>query len=282
MSDTTIDARPAGTATSVWVGASLLAISAVAVWVLASAEARDAAVPTLACLALWGYFASTPPAMNSERMPGREALRGAALGGVLWLAGLVAGSVILAAAGVCLGARAWVSSTRARGHLAARWENLLLLGVSFPWALADGQQLGSWFRITGASTSAALAHLAGFEVTLQGTRVEIEGACFDVAAGCAGLGTLQLAVGLGVALLCLDERLRARPALVLLALLPLAWLWNTTRILSLTAVALSFGNEAAMGWRHDAVGLVLLAIVGGAAWFVVRSLPEPSSNGVGA
>lgn len=138
---------------------------------------------------------------------------------------------------------------------------MILVLMSFPWISIHAQQIGWWFRFSGATATAFFYSLLGYNVAQNGTNLLINGIPISVEVACAGLNTLQsmLIAGSAAAYLFLGETNRYYWNLPLLFIL--AWLANTIRIISVTASALLFGPKFALEVFHDFGGWLVLMVM---------------------
>ena len=189
----------------------------------------------------------------------------------------VAGAVILAGLGlvtdftlliaialVLLACPAGAAKARANDELR------LLALLSLPWLATDGTSLALAFRHSAAWTTEAFFQVFGFAVSREGTTLTIEGQPLAVAAACAGLDTLHATLVAGAWLAAALRRRKLFWSAV--AALPLlAWVANTSRVIALGGVAITWGPNAAIGWFHTwgglAVVVVMFALAG--AWVAV-------------
>ena len=151
--------------------------------------------------------------------------------------------------------------------------------MSFPWVTLDMQQLGWYFRLSGAWTTAKIYTLLGYDVKYGGTTILIDQLPISVEAACAGLNTLQsmLIAGSVVAYIVLGETKRYWPNIALLVVM--AWVANTSRILVLSAVALAFGREFALGAFHTWGGWFILVVMFILCWLLFElQVPKPMTN----
>ena len=136
---------------------------------------------------------------------------------------------------------------------------LALLG--FPWIAQSAATVGWWFRLSGAQAAGGLFSAMGFAVERDGTFLTVQGLALSVEAACSGLHVLQALLVAGTVLVCLHVPPGRRFWIFLAALVPLAWLANTARIITLGVAALSWGAEFAMGWFHQFGGWIVLCIM---------------------
>lgn len=251
------------TADKAWLG--LLAALAVVAWMRNTrwwGEASDV-LPILIALPLGAWlgkpwrFLDTPFRLHQTWL---------GLGILLTvLGGFLAITLILAAGWTCL-LWAWLSERIAPDdHQRAR--RILVFGfLAFPWVTLDLEQVGWWFRLSGAWVTASLFSAAGFHVIHDGTQLTIQGAPISVTAACSGLKVLQsmLIAGSFLAHVLLGDTPRYWRNIAALA--PIAWAANTARILLISVASLTFGQEFAMGLFHTWGGLSVLVLMFVACW----------------
>lgn len=148
--------------------------------------------------------------------------------------------------------------------------------MAFPWITLDAQQLGWWFRLSGAWVTAKFYYLMGYEVYEEGTNLLINNIPIAVEAACAGLNTLQsmLIAGTAVAYIMLGHTQRFWWNIPIL--IGMSWLANTIRIIFLVALALFFSPEAALGSFHIWGGWFILCVMFALCWLIFH-LQEPKS-----
>ena len=138
---------------------------------------------------------------------------------------------------------------------------LLLPWLGFPWIATDAQWLGWWFRFTGAGAAELIFSVAGFHVEREGTLLVVQGLPLAVDVACSGLNVLQAMLIAGFVVIYIKMPSGRQFWLALLLLVPLAWLANTVRILTLGITALSLGPDFAMGWFHQWGGWLVLCLM---------------------
>lgn len=143
---------------------------------------------------------------------------------------------------------------------------LVILLFSFPWVLTDANGLGWWFRLSGAHVTSQLFHLLGFTVQQQGTFLIIDQQPISVEAACAGLNTIQSMMIAGSSLAYIYFENSVKYWWNIPFLLALSWLANTLRIILISAVALAFSPEIAMGVFHTVGGLAVILFMFLGAW----------------
>lgn len=238
---------------------ALLGALALVIWLRDRSwlQSAEDALPLLLALPLaawlgrpWNWRPSAPGFLH------RPAL---VLAASAWLLGSALNLVLLLALGWTAALWAWM-----RPHLElpdrSRAFRLLVLAVmAFPWISLDAQSVGWWFRLSGAWSAEMVFRGLGFSVSREGTSLLVQGLPMSVEAACSGLNVLQSLLVAGTGLAYLNFARSPLYGWNLLALLPAAWLANTLRILVITAAALTWGPDFAMGLFHSWGGLVVLA-----------------------
>ncbi len=241
-------------------GVAFAVLSAGFVWLrdLAWWDESADSLSVLAGVLLYVWFAR-PWQWRPE--PGLLPLGRVGLGLGLFLVGSVVDSTVLLALGWCLAWQAWITSELVEGAPAAGLRLVALLFCAFPWVALGGQQIGWWFRYSGAAATEYFFLLLGFAVERQGTFLLVQGQALAVDPACAGLNVLQAMLLAGVALAHLQLP-PPRPFWVgLAALVPLAWLANTARIITLGVAGLTFSADTARGWFHHWGGWTVLCFM---------------------
>jgi len=211
-------------------------------WLGVSADA----LPALVAFPL-AFWLGRPWRWRPEAMPLRPAvLVGAVL---IFLLGAALGATWLLAIGWSMGLVGWLRPQLQRKSDPELSGLGVLVACGFPWIVLDGQILGWWFRYSGAAASEIFFRALALDVVREGTLLRVEGLPLSVDAACSGLNALQAMLVAGVGLACVLLR-GGRFWIGVALLLPLAWLANTARIISLGFIGLSFGADAATGWFH--------------------------------
>ena len=142
--------------------------------------------------------------------------------------------------------------------------------LAFPWVTLDFQLVGWWFRLSSAVTVENLFSWIGFSVTRTGVELLVQGLPISVDAACSGLKALQSLLIAGVALTYVIVGNSPHYWINLPLLIPLAWLANTARILSICVAAMTWGSDFAMGVFHAWGGLAVLVVMFGLCWALLR------------
>ncbi len=232
-------------------------------------------LPVVGALPLFAWFGAPWP---RQPQPEPVSMAGLTIAVGVFVAGFVTGLLSLRVGGWLIALAAWLRSRTPAEALRARRGLWILPAMAFPWLTADLPTLGWWFRLSAAGVTEICFAALGFHVTREGTHLLVQGAPVAVDASCAGLNTLQamLVAGAMVGHLMLGSRAAWWWLVPMLA--GMAWLANVLRVMMLTAVALSFGPEFAMGWFHQWGGwsvLLLMFLVAWACFSVIRSVFKP-------
>lgn len=198
----------------------------------------------------------------------------------LFLFGIVGESTLSLALGWTWLLWTWLKNRTDAGDHSSIKKLLVLPILSFPWITLDLQQLGWYFRISGAWVAAQFFTLFGYNVKYAGTTLLVEHMPISVEVACAGLNTLQsmLIAGAIVAYILLGRTGRYWPNLIFLFVM--AWAANTSRIIVLSFVALLFGREYALGAFHTWGGWFILVVMFGLSWlfFEMQAPKQPTSG----
>lgn len=162
----------------------------------------------------------------------------------------------------------------AKGPLALRaaWFAVayLLFLVPLPGTLVDGltwplKQLISRYVVD-------VLYLSGYPIAREGAMITIGQYQLLVADACSGLNSMFSLAALGTLFMYLMRRDgRAHNALMLLAIVPIAFLANLARVLALVLITFYFGDEVGQGFLHGAAGIFLL-LVALCAFFTLDAL----------
>lgn len=253
---------------------------AVAIWIWTSGPAGVTGwadtLPVAAALPLFVWFGAPWP---SRPRPEPVSLAWLAVAVAVFVIGLVSGLMSFRVAGWLIALAAWLRSRTPEEALRARRGLWILPAMAFPWLAADLPRLGWWFRLSAAAATGSGYAGLGFHVARDGTHLVVQGAPVAVDASCAGLNTLQAMLVAGAMVGHMILGARAAWWWLIPMLVGLAWLANVIRVMMLTAAALSFGPEFAMGWFHQWGGwsvLLIMFLVAWASFRVIRSAVTPT------
>jgi len=167
---------------------------------------------------------------------------------------LEVGSLLPVLVGVLLIMRGWPA-------VKALWFPLLFLCfmVPLPGMLVD-MITGSLKQQVSAVAENVL-YLAGYPIARNGVVLSIGQYQLLVADACSGLNSMFSLTALGLLYLyIMNYRNWLHIGLILLAILPIAFLANVIRVMSLVLITYYFGDEAGQGFAHGATGMVLFVV----------------------
>ncbi len=181
-------------------------------------------------------------------------------------AGFLTEFMLLSAIGFSLLASTWLVNRLENPGLSIYRVGLFLLLV-LPWIEHDFQKVGWIFRISAADLTDEVFSGLGFMVIRQGVNLYINGIRMEVAASCAGLGTLQLFLMASIYLAAYRFPKQKMFWMVAILSIPLAWAANFCRILLFTAISLAVNVEFVQGSFHEVGGMsvIFLFLVG---WYL--------------
>jgi exosortase B len=104
-------------------------------------------------------------------------------------------------------------------------------------------------------------YLAGYPIARNGVIISIGQYQLLVADACSGLNSMFSLTALGLLYLyIMNYRNWLHIGLILLAILPIAFLANVIRVMALVLITYYFGDEAGQGFAHGATGMVLFIV----------------------
>lgn len=148
--------------------------------------------------------------------------------------------------------------TRGIAGIKSCWFALLftLFLVPLPGALVDVATgpLKQWI----SSIAENLLYQVGYPIGRNGVMLVIGRYHLLVADACSGLRSMFSLASLGMLYLyVMQHRSRWRNALIMLSILPIAFIANLVRVLLLILITYHFGDEAGQGFLHGFTGIVL-------------------------
>lgn len=158
-------------------------------------------------------------------------------------------------------ASAAVLLLRGWGGMRAAWFPVLFLifMVPLPGTLIDAitGPLKGWI----SSIVVEVLHGIGYPIGRTGVTISIGRYQLLVADACSGLNSMFSLSALGTLYMYLTGRSnKLHNAIMLSAILPIAFLSNIVRVVILVLVTYHFGDEAGQGFLHGAAGLVLMLV----------------------
>ena len=136
-----------------------------------------------------------------------------------------------------------------------------MVSLLFPWCLTDLTTLGWYFRLSAAYIVSTCAKGLDYNVINSGTSLLVNSQSIFITPECSGIKTLQFIFLIGSIGLWYLYKHHSLFYLSLLLLLPLAWLVNTTRVVSIVSVSLSTENEMIRNLVHSCSGPLLILLL---------------------
>ena len=133
-----------------------------------------------------------------------------------------------------------------------------------------------------------LLYHAGYPIARDGVMISIGPYRMLVADACSGLNSIYSLAALGVLYMHLTYRAGwLRNGLLLLAIVPIAYVANVVRVMVLILITFHFGDEAGQGFLHNTSGVLLFvfALLGlmGLDWLMKRLVrPTEASKPAGS
>lgn len=145
------------------------------------------------------------------------------------------------------------------GALKAAWFAVfyLIFLVPLPGSFVDAitGPLKHWISVIVVEVLFA----AGYPIARTGVMITIGQYQLLVADACSGLHSMFSLAALGTLFMYIMKReSRAHNAIMLLAILPIAFISNIIRVIVLVLVTYHLGDEAGQGFLHGAAGMVLM------------------------
>lgn len=155
-------------------------------------------------------------------------------------------------AGVLLATRGWVA-------LRALWYPLLFLAFLVPLPASFVAALTGSLKQEVSALAEHILYGAGYPVARDGVVLQVGQYQLLIADACSGLNSMISLSALGLLYLYLVQRKSKLHNLVILAsIVPIAFLANVIRVVTLALVTYYWGNAAGQGYLHEVAGLVLV------------------------
>lgn len=167
---------------------------------------------------------------------------------------LDAGSQILVLAGIILLYRGWAG-------VKLMWFPLFffLFVIPIPGSIVD--QITAPLKAGVSYVSEHLLYMAGYPVARSGVTLTIGQYQLLVADACAGLNSIFALEAIGVFYLSVvGHKNKARNITLALCILPISFVSNVLRVISLVLVTYYFGDEVGQGFVHGFAGILLFMV----------------------
>jgi exosortase B len=153
----------------------------------------------------------------------------------------------------------------------------LVFMVPLPGTLVDAltEPLKHWISIIVVD----VLHAVGYPIGRSGVMITVGRYELLVADACSGLNSMFSLAALGALFIhIMGRKGRLHTALLVLAIVPIAFAANIVRVISLVLITYHFGDAAGQGFLHGAAGIVLMLVALLAFfaldWCLARWLPE--------
>ena len=167
---------------------------------------------------------------------------------------LEVGALLPILIGVILLMRGW-------GTLRKLWFPLLFLCFMVPLPGLLVEMITGALKAQVSMVAENLLYFAGYPIARNGVILSIGQYKLLVADACSGLNSMFSLSALGLLYLYMMQyRNWAHIGLMLLAILPIAFIANVIRVLILVLITYYFGDAAGQGFAHMAAGMVLFVI----------------------
>lgn len=165
-----------------------------------------------------------------------------------------AGALAPILAGALLAMRGWPA-------LRAFWFPILFVAFLIPLPGIFVDALTGPLKQQVSQIAEQLLYAAGYPVARNGVMLTVGQYQLLVADACSGLNSMFSLSALGLLYLYMMQRPSwLHNALMIAAILPIAFAANIVRVLALVLVTYHFGDEAGQGFLHGAAGIVLLLV----------------------
>jgi exosortase B len=153
----------------------------------------------------------------------------------------------------------------------------LVFMVPLPGTFVDAltEPLKHWISIIVVD----LLHALGYPIGRSGVMITVGRYELLVADACSGLNSMFSLAALGALFIhIMGRKSRLHTALLVLAIVPIAFAANIVRVVTLVLVTYHFGDAAGQGFLHGAAGIVLMLVALLAFfaldWCLARGLPD--------
>jgi exosortase B len=157
----------------------------------------------------------------------------------------------------------------------------LIFMVPLPGTVVDAltEPLKHWISFIVVD----LLHAVGYPIGRSGVMITVGRYELLVADACSGLNSMFSLAALGALFIhIMGRKSRLHTAVLVLAIVPIAFAANIVRVVSLVLITYHFGDAAGQGFLHGAAGIVLMLVALLAFfaldWALSRWLPEGNAS----
>ena len=147
---------------------------------------------------------------------------------------------------------------RGRSALATAWFPLSFMLFMIPLPDAFVNLVTMPMKIAVSYVTEHILYWAGYPIARSGVILQIGQYQLLVATACAGLQTLFTLEALGLFYLNVVQHTSAfRNAILTILIIPISFISNVIRVMSLTLITYYYGDEAGQGFLHEFAGMML-------------------------
>lgn len=169
------------------------------------------------------------------------------------------------------------------GAIRALWFPLLFMLFLIPLPPFVMAEITGQLKERVSVIAEALLYHAGYPIARDGVIISIGQYRMLVADACSGLNSMYSLSAMGLLYMYLMQRKSlAHNALMLASILPIAFMANVFRVVTLILITYHLGDEAGQGFLHSAAGIVLfmfaLAVLFLFDWLLALVWREPKTT----
>jgi exosortase B len=242
--------------------------------------AHGPVVLAIVCWLIWNERAAL---LEAPASPGRAATAGGlallAFGLLLYLLGRSQDITLFEVASLAPVLAGIVLAMRGGRALRALWFPLVFIGFMVPLPGFVVDALSGPLKQAVSALAEEFLYAAGYPVARSGVILAVGRYQLLVADACSGLNSMFSLAALGLLYVQLLRRpSRLHSALVLAAVVPIAFAANTVRVLILVLVTYHYGDAAGQSFLHAGASLVLLATALSGVFLVDACLARASGQ----
>jgi exosortase B len=217
--------------------------------------------PLILGIVAWLFWQSRQAVAQAPDAPSGSGWLLLAAGLALYALGRTAGVSSVEFASQVFVAAAVLLLLRGKHALRAAWFPVfyLVFMVPLPGTVVDAltEPLKHWISIIVVD----VLHAAGYPVGRSGVMITVGRYELLVADACSGLNSMFSLAALGALFIhIMGRQSRLHTALLVLAIVPIAFAANIVRVITLVLVTYHFGDAAGQGFLHGAAGIVLMLV----------------------
>jgi exosortase B len=216
--------------------------------------------PLVLALSAWMLWRSRARIDAPGAQAGRPGVAAAlfAFGGVAYVLGRTQGFWFFEVGSVIPMLAGCLMTMRGPAAVRAAWFPLLFMVFMIPYPATLVDALTQPMKIAVSYVAEQVLHAVGFPIARSGVIIQIGQYQLLVADACAGLNTLFTLEALGLMYLNVVRHSSwTRNVGLAILIVPISFVANVIRVISLTLITYWFGDDAGQGFLHGFAGLVL-------------------------